>query len=73
MLAAKDKEGFSIFTIDHNNAGHSFWIPGEGAPAVNLSNVDINLLKVLDAVIAERNVTRAGKRLVGRSRRSAMR
>ena len=33
---------------------------------VNLSNVDFNLLKVLDALIAERNVTRAGKRL-GRS------
>ena len=33
---------------------------------MNLSNVDFNLLKVLDALIAERNVTRAGKRL-GRS------
>jgi len=33
---------------------------------MNLSNIDFNLLKVLDAVIAERNVTRAGKRL-GRS------
>ena len=33
---------------------------------VNLSNVDFNLLKVLDALLAERNVTRAGKRL-GRS------
>jgi LysR family transcriptional regulator, mexEF-oprN operon transcriptional activator len=38
-------------------------IPG---PAMNLSNLDLNLLKVLDALIAERNVTRAGKRL-GRS------
>ena len=33
---------------------------------MNLSNIDFNLLKVLDALIAERNVTRAGKRL-GRS------
>ncbi len=33
---------------------------------MNLSNVDFNLLKVLDALIAERNVTRAGERL-GRS------
>jgi DNA-binding transcriptional LysR family regulator len=33
---------------------------------MNLSNVDFNLLKVLDALITERNVTRAGKRL-GRS------
>ncbi len=33
---------------------------------MNLSNVDFNLLKVLDALLAERNVTRAGKRL-GRS------
>ena len=33
---------------------------------MNLSNLDFNLLKVLDALIAERNVTRAGKRL-GRS------
>ena len=38
-------------------------IPG---PAMNLSYLDLNLLKVLDALIAERNVTRAGKRL-GRS------
>src|SRR5512143_2207680 len=38
------------------------------APAsrMNLSSLDFNLLKVLDALIAERNVTRAGKRL-GRS------
>jgi DNA-binding transcriptional LysR family regulator len=35
-------------------------------PAMNLSNLDLNLLKVLDALIAERNVTRAGERL-GRS------
>jgi DNA-binding transcriptional LysR family regulator len=33
---------------------------------MNLSSLDFNLLKVLDALIAERNVTRAGKRL-GRS------
>ena len=33
---------------------------------MNLSNVDFNLLKVLDALMAERNVTRAGERL-GRS------
>jgi DNA-binding transcriptional LysR family regulator len=33
---------------------------------MNLSNVDLNLLKVLDALISERSVTRAGKRL-GRS------
>lgn len=33
---------------------------------MNLSNVDFNLLKVLDALIAEQNVTRAGQRL-GRS------
>jgi len=34
--------------------------------AMNLGTIDFNLLKVLDALIAERNVTRAGKRL-GRS------
>src|SRR5690348_17733742 len=33
---------------------------------MNLSSLDFNLLKVLDALIAERNVTRAGRRL-GRS------
>lgn len=33
---------------------------------MNLSNIDFNLLKALDALVAERNVTRAGKRL-GRS------
>lgn len=33
---------------------------------MNLSNLDFNLLKVLDALVSERNVTRAGKRL-GRS------
>ena len=33
---------------------------------MNLGNLDLNLLKVLDALIAERNVTRAGRRL-GRS------
>ena len=33
---------------------------------MNLSSLDFNLLKVLDALIAERNATRAGKRL-GRS------
>ncbi len=33
---------------------------------MNLGNIDFNLLKVLDALIAERNVTRAGARL-GRS------
>ena len=33
---------------------------------MNLGSVDFNLLKVLDALIAERNVTRAGQRL-GRS------
>lgn len=33
---------------------------------MNLGNVDFNLLKVLDALITERNVTRAGRRL-GRS------
>jgi DNA-binding transcriptional LysR family regulator len=33
---------------------------------MNLSNLDFNLLKVLDALVTERNVTRAGKRL-GRS------
>jgi DNA-binding transcriptional LysR family regulator len=33
---------------------------------MNLSNIDFNLLKVLDAIVTERNVTRAGKRL-GRS------
>jgi len=33
---------------------------------MNLNNLDFNLLKVLDALIAERSVTRAGKRL-GRS------
>lgn len=33
---------------------------------MNLETIDFNLLKVLDALIAERNVTRAGKRL-GRS------
>lgn len=36
------------------------------ATPVNLGNVDFNLLKVLDALITERNVTRAGGRL-GRS------
>lgn len=30
---------------------------------MNLGSVDLNLLKVLDALIAERNVTRAGQRL----------
>lgn len=34
--------------------------------SLNLNTLDFNLLKVLDALIAERNVTRAGKRL-GRS------
>jgi DNA-binding transcriptional LysR family regulator len=33
---------------------------------MNLNNLDFNLLKVLDALISERNVTRAGERL-GRS------
>jgi DNA-binding transcriptional LysR family regulator len=33
---------------------------------MNLGNIDLNLLKVLDALVSERNVTRAGKRL-GRS------
>ena len=33
---------------------------------MNLGNLDFNLLKVLDALISERNVTRAGVRL-GRS------
>lgn len=33
---------------------------------MNLSNVDLNLLKVLDALLTERNVTRAGEKL-GRS------
>jgi DNA-binding transcriptional LysR family regulator len=33
---------------------------------MNLGNLDFNLLKVLDALVTERNVTRAGKRL-GRS------
>lgn len=33
---------------------------------MNLSNLDFNLLKVLDALVSERNVTRAGRRL-GRS------
>lgn len=33
---------------------------------MNLNNLDLNLLKVLDALISERNVTRAGTRL-GRS------
>ena len=33
---------------------------------MNLSSLDFNLLKVLDALVTERNVTRAGKRL-GRS------
>ncbi len=33
---------------------------------MNLGNIDFNLLKVLDALVTERNVTRAGKRL-GRS------
>ncbi len=33
---------------------------------MNLGNIDFNLLKVLDALVSERNVTRAGKRL-GRS------
>ena len=33
---------------------------------MNLGTIDFNLLKVLDALIDERNVTRAGKRL-GRS------
>lgn len=33
---------------------------------MNLSNLDFNLLKVLDALVTERNVTRAGRRL-GRS------
>ena len=33
---------------------------------MNLSNIDFNLLKVLDMLVAERNVTRASKRL-GRS------
>src|SRR5487761_2454671 len=33
---------------------------------MNLGSVDFNLLKVLDALVTERNVTRAGKRL-GRS------
>ena len=36
------------------------------AAPLNLGNVDFNLLKVLDALISERNVTRAGGRL-GRS------
>lgn len=30
---------------------------------MNLGNIDLNLLKVLDALVTERNVTRAGKRL----------
>src|ERR1700694_5957341 len=30
---------------------------------MNLRNIDFNLLKVLDALVTERNVTRAGKRL----------
>ena len=41
-------------------------MPTEGPPAMNLSNLDFNLLKVLDALVTERNVTRAGQRL-GRS------
>lgn len=32
-------------------------------PVMNLGNIDFNLLKVLDALVTERNVTRAGKRL----------
>ena len=40
--------------------------PRDRKAAMNLSNVDFNLLKVLDALITERNVTRAGERL-GRS------
>jgi DNA-binding transcriptional LysR family regulator len=36
------------------------------AEFMNLNNLDFNLLKVLDALISERNVTRAGERL-GRS------
>jgi DNA-binding transcriptional LysR family regulator len=36
------------------------------AAPLNLGNVDFNLLKVLDALVSERNVTRAGERL-GRS------
>jgi DNA-binding transcriptional LysR family regulator len=34
--------------------------------SMNLANIDLNLLKVLDVLLAERSVTRAGKRL-GRS------
>ena len=37
-----------------------------GPAVMNLNNLDFNLLKVLDALVTERNVTRAGKRL-GRS------
>jgi hypothetical protein len=39
---------------------------------MNLGSLDFNLLKVLDALIGERNVTRAGVRL-GRSQPAAMR
>jgi len=39
---------------------------GNGRFFMNLGNLDFNLLKVLDALIGERNVTRAGVRL-GRS------
>ena len=34
-----------------------------GATRLNLRNVDLNLLVVLDALLAERNVSRAGRRV----------
>jgi DNA-binding transcriptional LysR family regulator len=52
-----------ICQIDTHNAEYSadeFW------RSMTLSNIDLNLLKVLDVLLAERSVTRAGKRL-GRS------
>lgn len=41
-------------------------IPLDARLFMTLGNIDFNLLKVLDALVTERNVTRAGKRL-GRS------
>ena len=49
--------------MDTGNAGHS---GHEFGHPMNLGNIDLNLLKVLDVLLVEGSVTRAGKRL-GRS------
>ena len=49
--------------MDTGNAGHS---AHEFGHPMNLGNIDLNLLKVLDVLLVEGSVTRAGKRL-GRS------